>query len=89
MSHWTLVTSKSFDKSARRIDRASLERIRDYMQEVTALTDPRARAQSLSGKSAGYWRYRIGDYRVIVQFRDTELRIIAVNGGQRSAIYVE
>ena len=48
MSRWTLVTSKSFDKSARRIDRASLERIRDYMQEVTALTDPRARAQSLS-----------------------------------------
>ena len=89
MSHWTLVTSKSFDTSARRIDRASLERIRDYMQEVTALTDPRARAQSLSGNWAGYWRYRIGDYRVIVQFRDTELRIIAVNVGHRSAIYAE
>jgi mRNA interferase RelE/StbE len=52
------------------------------MQEVTTLTDPRARAQSLSGNWAGYWRYRIGDYRVIVQFRDTELRIIAVNVGR-------
>ncbi len=55
---------------------------------VTALTDPRPRAQSLSGNWAGYWRYRIGDYEVIVQFRDTELRIIAVNVGHRSAIYV-
>lgn len=87
MSHWTLVTSKSFDKSARTIDKASLARIRDYLDDVTALTDPRTRGQSLSGNWSGYWRYRIGDYRVIVQFHDTALLLIAVNVGHKSAIY--
>jgi mRNA interferase RelE/StbE len=89
MSHWTLVVSKAFAKSARTIDKPSLERIREYLDEVAALTDPRTRGQALSHNRGGYWRYRVGDYRVIVEFRDTELLLIAVDVGHRSTIYRE
>lgn len=36
---------------------------------------------------AGYWRYRIGDYRVVAEIRDRDVVIIAVALGHRSVIY--
>ena len=41
----------------------------------------------MSGDLAGYWRYRIGDYRVLVEVRDDDLVIIAITLGYRSGIY--
>ena len=43
-----------------------LRRIKAYLDEVCELEDPRSRGKGLSADLAGYWRYRIGDYRVLV-----------------------
>lgn len=34
-----------------------------------------------------YWRYRVGDYRVVCEIRDSELVIVAVLIGHRSEVY--
>ncbi|TNH92894.1 type II toxin-antitoxin system RelE family toxin [Aeromonas hydrophila] len=34
-----------------------------------------------------YWRYRVGDYRVICEIRDNEMVIVAVMVGHRRDIY--
>jgi hypothetical protein len=47
----------------------------------------RARGKALTGDLAGYWRYRIGDYRVLVEIRDETLVIVAITLGHRSGIY--
>ncbi len=39
------------------------------------------------GKWKGLWRFRIGDYRVICDIKDTELVILAVSVGHHKAIY--
>ena len=44
--------------------------IKAYLDEVCELDDPRSRGKGLTGDLAGYWRYRIGDYRVLVEVRD-------------------
>jgi len=41
------------------------------------------------GPSAGYWRYRVGDYRVIAYIEDDRLVVIAVAVGHRSEVYKE
>lgn len=87
MTHWQLRTSPQFDKTARRLDRAALRRVRSYLEAVCQLDDPRQRGKPLTGDLAGYWRYRIGDWRVIAEIRDEELIIIAVGLGERSTIY--
>ncbi|MHB1171808.1 MAG: type II toxin-antitoxin system RelE family toxin [Lacisediminihabitans sp.] len=38
---------------------------------------------------AGYWRYRIGDYRGIAEIVDEDLVLIAIGVGHRSTIYSE
>ena len=89
MTQWRLQTSPQFDKAARRIDRAVLQRIRAYLEDVCALDDPRQRGKALTANLTGYWRYRIGDWRVIAEVREDELVIVAIGLGHRSEIYRE
>lgn len=87
MTRWQLETSARFDKAARKLDRQVLRRIKTYLDEVCELEDPRSRGKGLTGDLAGYWRYRVGDYRVIVEIRDSVLVIVAIGLGHRSEIY--
>ncbi|MFD4422571.1 type II toxin-antitoxin system RelE/ParE family toxin [Agromyces sp. NPDC058484] len=87
MTRWELETSAQFDKAARKLDRPVLRRIKAYLDEVCELDDPRARGKGLTGDLAGYWRYRIGDSRVIVEIRDSVLVIVAIGLGHRADIY--
>ena len=87
MSRWALETSPQFDKAARKLDRQVLRRVKVYLDEVCDLDDPRSRGKGLTGDLAGYWRYRVGDYRVLVEIRDEALIIVAITLGHRSGIY--
>ena len=87
MSRWALETSAQFDKAARKLDRQVLRRVKVYLDEVCELDDPRSRGKGLTGELAGYWRYRIGEYRVLVEIRDERLVIVAITLGHRSDIY--
>lgn len=49
--------------------------------------DPREQGKPLSGNRAGQWRYRIGDYRVIVIIEDEKLVVLAIAVGHRKDIY--
>jgi mRNA interferase RelE/StbE len=87
VSRWGLETAPQFDKAARKLDPQMLRRVKAYLDEVCELEDPRSRGKGLTGDLTGYWRYRIGDYRVLVEVRDEDLVIIAITLGHRSGIY--
>lgn len=87
MSRWALETSPQFDRSARKLDRQVVRRVKAYLEEACDLDDPRSRGKALTGDLIGYWRYRIGDYRVLVEIRDDKLVIVAITLGHRSSIY--
>jgi mRNA interferase RelE/StbE len=36
---------------------------------------------------SGKWRYRVGDYRVLCEIRDSELIVLAIEVGHRRDIY--
>lgn len=87
MSRWALETSPQFDKAARNLDPQVLRRVKVYLEEVCELDDPGSRGKGLTGDQAGYWRYRIGDYRVLVEIRDEQPVIVAITLGHRSGVY--
>lgn len=49
--------------------------------------DPRQHGKGLSANKAGFWRYRVGDYRIIADIEDEELIILIVKVGHRRKIY--
>jgi len=62
-------------------------RILRYLVRVTDLSDPRQRGKALTGDRAGHWRYRVGDYRVIVQIIEHQVTVLTLSAGHRSSIY--
>ncbi|MFT3799040.1 MAG: type II toxin-antitoxin system RelE/ParE family toxin [Microbacterium sp.] len=55
--------------------------------ELIELPNPTERLKPLRHSKVGLWRLRVGDYRVIVSVRNSELVVVAVDVGHRSNIY--
>ena len=84
MSSWQIETTAQFDKSIRKLDRAIAARVIAYLEDLLMLEDPRQRGKKLTGDRAGYWRYRVGDYRVIAEIRENVLVVVAIDVSHRS-----
>jgi mRNA interferase RelE/StbE len=55
---------------------------------VAALEDPRSLGEPLRGPELGrFWKYRVGDYRLICHIRDREATVLVVRVGHRRDVY--
>ena len=86
---WTVEYTDTARKALRKLDRTAARRILDYMDErVAAAVDPRASGKALTGPSLGsFWRYRVGDYRIICDVQDSVLRVLVLEIGHRREVY--
>ena len=85
---WTIKFTGSSLRQLKRLDRPQARRILDYLEErIALLTDPRVLAKNLVGPKMGsYWRYRVGDVRVICDIQDEELLILVIEVGHRREV---
>lgn len=51
--------------------------------------DPRRRGKPLKGDQQRLWRYRVSDYRIIVEIDDGIVTVMVLTVGKRSHIYKE
>jgi len=49
--------------------------------------DPFVFGHALTGDRTGFWRYRVGDYRIIAKIEKDQLVILVVDAGHRSKKY--
>jgi mRNA interferase RelE/StbE len=70
-----------------KLDRTVAARVKTYLDHITNRDNPRSRGKGLTGDQSGYWRYRVGDYRILVEIHDRELVVLAIEVGHRSMIY--
>ena len=49
--------------------------------------NPRVHGKPLSANRAGQWRYRVGDYRIIVKIEDDKLVILVIAIGHKKEVY--
>lgn len=56
-------------------------------QNIDGTANPREHGKALSANRAGQWRYRIGNYRVIVEIEDERLVVTAIQVGHRRNVY--
>lgn len=74
-------------KQLKQLDKPVQKRITKFLTELTELDDPRSKGKSLVGDFKGFWRYRVGDYRLICRIHDEKLEILVVELGHRKEIY--
>jgi mRNA interferase RelE/StbE len=86
---WEIEFSEAGFKNISSLDKPVATRIRKFLLERLAeLDDPRSIGEALKGASLGdYWKYRVGDYRVIATIEDSAVRILVVRIGNRKDVY--
>jgi len=86
---WRVEFSPAADRELDKLDPQHAKRILKFLFErVVALDDPRSIGEALKGASLGvFWKYRVGDYRVISAIEDDALRILVVRVGNRRDVY--
>lgn len=78
---WTIDYTATARKQLRNLDRPIARRIVDFIDERIA-------GQALTGPLLGaYWRYRVGDYRIICDIQDGALRVLVIEIGNRRDVY--
>ncbi|HEK0625602.1 TPA: type II toxin-antitoxin system RelE/ParE family toxin [Proteus mirabilis] len=85
---WTINYSERALKSLRKMDKQNARRIVDFMDlRIATLDDPRLSGKPLKGELGEFWRYRVGDYRILCEIRDNEFIILAATIGHRKEVY--
>ena len=85
---YKLEFSKRFDRQFSKLDKSTQRYIFNWLiKHLDNVENPRYSGKSLTGNKQGLWRYRIGNYRVIVDIIDTNCVIIAVEVAHRQFIY--
>ena len=86
---WSIEFEKEAEKELRKLDRQAALRIVKFLRQRVALLDnPRSLGQALVGSTLGdYWKYRVGDYRIIVDLQDDVLVVYVIQVGNRREIY--
>ena len=79
----------SAKKDLAKLDKSIARRITEFLRyRVAPLDDARSIGHALTGSEVGaFWRYRVGDYRIICEIQDKVLKIIVIRIGNRREIY--
>lgn len=86
---WLIEIDDEAKKELAKLDKPIEKRIITFLRErVAVLDDPRSIGEALKGSKLGnFWKYRVGDYRLISSIEDGALRILVVKIGNRRDVY--
>ncbi|MEO1751436.1 type II toxin-antitoxin system RelE/ParE family toxin [Thiofaba sp. EF100] len=86
---WRIEVDDKAKKDLAALDKTVAKRITTFLRErVAKLDDPRSIGEALKGSKLGaFWKYRVGDWRIIANIEDDVLRILIVRIGNRRNVY--
>jgi mRNA interferase RelE/StbE len=86
---WRVELAASAAKQLQKLDPQIAKRILTFLRDrVSTLDDPRSIGEALRGKEFGdFWKYRIGDWRIIADLDDGVLLITVIRIGNRRDVY--
>ena len=86
---WRVELADSAAKQLRKLDPQIAKRILKFLRDrIAPLDDPRSIGEALRGKELGnFWKYRVGDWRIIADLDDGVMLITVIRLGNRREIY--
>lgn len=86
---WKIELDHAAERELSKLDPQVARRILAFLHgRVAVLDDPRSIGEALKGSKLGeFWKYRVGDYRIISRIEDGALCILVVKIGNRREVY--
>ena len=86
---WKVELDPAAARELDQIDPQVARRILAFLHgRVAVLDDPRSIGEALKGSRFGeFWKYRVGDYRIISRIKDSALIVLVIRIGNRREVY--
>lgn len=86
---WQIEFDPDALKDLRKLDKPIQIRLVGFLRtRVSTLTNPRDIGEALSGQRLGsYWKYRVGDWRIICDIEDQKILVRVLRIGNRREVY--
>lgn len=86
---WRVEFDPAAERELSKIDPPIARRILSFLYgRIAQLDDPRSVGEALKGSKLGvFWKYRVGDWRIVASIEDNALRILVVRIGNRREVY--
>jgi len=86
---WKIELTPLAEKNLDKLDRQVARRILSFLHgRLALLDDPRSLGEALKGSELGeFWKYRVGDYRIISRIEDETVMIFVIRIGNRREVY--
>jgi mRNA interferase RelE/StbE len=86
---WKVELSQEADRQLDKLDPQIARRILKFLNDrVAPLDNPRSIGEALHGSKLGeFWKYRVGDYRLICSIEDKLVLILVLRIGHRREVY--
>jgi mRNA interferase RelE/StbE len=85
---WSVEVTPTARKQLEELDPPIARRILSFLsQRVEKLDDPRQIGERLHGTLSQFWKYRVGDYRLICSLEHDRFVVLVLRVGHRQEIY--
>jgi mRNA interferase RelE/StbE len=86
---WAVEFDPDAVKDLKKLDKQVQVRIVSFLRDrIAPLDNPRSIGEALAGEKPGsYWKYRVGDWRIICDIQDQRIIVRVLRVGNRREIY--
>ncbi|TCU13385.1 type II toxin-antitoxin system RelE family toxin [Rhizobium sullae] len=86
---WRIKFERAAERELAKLGSDVAKRVLAFLHErVAKLENPRLIGEALKGSELGdFWKYRVGDYRIIANIEDQTVQILIVRIGNRRDIH--
>jgi len=86
---WKIELTDRAHRDLGKLDPQIVRRVYQFLfGRLAKLENPRRVGEALRGSQFGeYWKYRVGDYRLICKIKDDRLLVLVLRVGHRREIY--
>lgn len=85
---WTIKIDKKAVKEIASLDKPIKKRITEFLKNKLAnIQNPRSIGEALHGELKKFWKYRIGDYRLICSIEDDVVTVLVLKVQHRKEVY--
>jgi len=83
---WEIRITRTAEKQISRLDQVTQKRLLKFFTRLNQ-RKPKQLGKALQGDKAEFWRYRVGDYRLICTVDDNLAQVLVLEVGHRREVY--
>jgi mRNA interferase RelE/StbE len=85
---WRVEFTRQAEKELRKLGSVNQDRVRAFLRKsLEGSSDPRLTGKALGGTLSEFWRYRVGDIRILCRLEDHRVIVVVVSVRNRREVY--